>query len=629
MRTVEASRRAALIESYAAPVLVFVTVALLAADQGGYFPRAWGWGALLTLLPLGVWLLLGRPTEAGALDGVLIAGFAVVAAWTALSIAWSDSVTSSVYATERAVLYVSALAAVALMVRKRQLDWLIVAVWLAITLVAFYGLCTRLFPDHLGVFDPIAGYRLSEPVGYWNGLGILAAIGALLALGLAARNPSVVIRAGAAGSLAILLPTLYFTFSRGAWIALGIGLVCAFAYDAKRLQLAATMLLLLPAPALATLFAARSYALTHINVPLAEAVQDGRRLGLVLLALVPAAILCSLLGVLLERRLHVPRALRTAAGGAMLAVPLAALVLVLVHYGGPVDAVSRAYESFKSPPAEGPDLNRRLLSLTSNGRLDLWDVAWAEYVDHPVLGTGAGTYSRHWFRDRPAAFNARDAHSLYVETLAELGPVGLAALAAGLVVPLVAAVRSRRQPYAALLFGAYVAFVIHAAVDWDFELPGVSLAGLLCGLALVVAARSERRQELSGGGRGVAFVLALALTAFSLWALIGNSALAASEAARKDRDWAGAENQARKARRLMPWSPEPWEALGFAQAARGDSSAAAASFRRAIARDAGDWTLWFDLAAVAKGEDRREAIAQARRLNPLSPELRKLSSRSG
>ncbi|HYT50946.1 MAG TPA: hypothetical protein VEL10_01935 [Gaiellaceae bacterium] len=40
----------------------------------------------------------------------------------------------------------------------------------------------------------------------------------------------------------------------------------------------------------------------------------------------------------------------------------------------------------------------------------------------------------------------RDAHSLYVETLAELGPIGLALLSAALVVPLVAAVRARRHP---------------------------------------------------------------------------------------------------------------------------------------------------------------------------------------
>jgi tetratricopeptide (TPR) repeat protein len=204
----------------------------------------------------------------------------------------------------------------------------------------------------------------------------------------------------------------------------------------------------------------------------------------------------------------------------------------------------------------------------------------------------------------------------------------LAGLVAGLIVPLVAAVRTRKEPLAALLFGAYVAFVIHAGADWDFELPGVSLAGLFCGAALVVAARDEPGpQRLRGVVRTTGMVLAVGLTGFALWALIGNSALSASEDARADHNWTKAEDQARKARDLMPWSPEPWEALGFAQAARGDARAAAASFRRAIERDPGDWTLWFDLAAVAKGREREHALTEARRLNPLSPELEELSSR--
>ncbi len=65
---------------------------------------------------------------------------------------------------------------------------LLVGILAAITAVSINGLLTRLFPDQLGVFDPISGYRLSEPVGYWNAFGILAAMGTLIALGLAARS---------------------------------------------------------------------------------------------------------------------------------------------------------------------------------------------------------------------------------------------------------------------------------------------------------------------------------------------------------------------------------------------------------------------------------------------------------
>ena len=66
------------------------------------------------------------------------------------------------------------------------------------------------------MFDPVAAYRLEEPLTYWNALGVFAAMGALLALGFAARSQSVVARALPAATLPILFSTLYFTFSRGA-----------------------------------------------------------------------------------------------------------------------------------------------------------------------------------------------------------------------------------------------------------------------------------------------------------------------------------------------------------------------------------------------------------------------------
>src|SRR2546428_53569 len=84
-----------------------------------------------------------------------------------------------------------------------------------------------------------AGGPLSEPVGYWNAFGVLAAMGTLLALGLAARSGPVV-RCVAGASTVVLLLTLYFTFSRGGWIAFFLGLAAAIALDRRRLQLITT-----------------------------------------------------------------------------------------------------------------------------------------------------------------------------------------------------------------------------------------------------------------------------------------------------------------------------------------------------------------------------------------------------
>ena len=139
---------------------------------------------------------------------------------------------------------------------------------------------------------------------------------------------------------------------------------------------------------------------------------------------------------------------------------LAAIVEGVVHYGGPVDVVRRGYDSFHAKSNPGTtNLNKRFFTLSSHGRVRLWRTALDQYEHHPVLGAGAGTFDRFWLRDRNAAFIAHDAHNLYLETLAELGPVGLGLLAAFLLVPFYAVARHRN----ALSAGAFAAFAADAA----------------------------------------------------------------------------------------------------------------------------------------------------------------------
>lgn len=115
-----------------------------------------------------------------------------------------------------------------------------------------------------------------------------------------------------------------------------------------------------------------------------------------------------------------------------------------------------------------------------------WDVAWQVVAEEPLAGRGAGTFQLDWVQRGPAEIDVLDAHSLYLEQLAELGLVGLALLLLALAPPLVAALRgpAARAGLAAAT-GAYVAFLLHAGLDWDWELPAVTVAGLLCGAALL------------------------------------------------------------------------------------------------------------------------------------------------
>ncbi|MHB8642476.1 MAG: O-antigen ligase family protein [Gaiellaceae bacterium] len=583
-------------------------VALTAAANGGYFPQEWGWPALAFLLVAAFTVLVGDRIALGRLELAQLAAFVGFAVWTLLSIAWASSATEPVLSFERLLIYVAFVGAVFLVGSQRTVPVLLAGVLVAATGICAYALSTRVLPGRLESFPPPDGFQLSEPIGYWNGLGIVAALGALLALACATQAPVRAWRAAAAAVLPVLLTALYLTFSRGSSAAFVLGIAVLVAAGSTRLRLAGALAISLVLPAVAIFFAHRSPALSH-DASLSAAASAGHRLALVVLA-------CSVVAAALAWY-GVPQSILRTLGVAVAALVLLAAVAGVVRAGGPVALVDRASDSFSAPlPATGGDLNRRLGSLSGNGRSDYWRVAWRETEAHPLLGGGAGSYERYWHQLRRTPYEARNAHSLYLETLAELGPVGLALLLAALAVPLAALARVRTPPAVAGA-AAYTAFLAHAALDWDWQLPAVTLAGLACGAGVVLAARPP------GEGRvpsprllAAALAVLLPLVAFAIAVEVGNSALAGSEAAANRDDTASAERLAWRAHRWAPWSAQPWQRLGEAQLGAGDAAGAARSLRHALRLDGTDWTIWADLAQAQGGAARSSAAAQAKRLNP-------------
>jgi hypothetical protein len=603
----------------------FATTAGLSGANGGYFPSSWNW-CTLALLWFAVVALVVRPlTRLHSIEVALVGAIVALSGWTWLSIAWSSDQTQSVLEGERSLVLVAAVAAVLAVAGRRSVQPLVGGLRAAVSVISMYALVTRLFPERIGSYDPLAVYRLSTPIGYWNGLGVLAAMGALLALGVAARADRTTARVGAAVSLLVLLPTLYFTFSRGAWIALAAGVVVLLVLDPRRLQATIAILAYAPAPALAVAFASRSHALTRPNTALTSAAHDGHRLALSLLALgvVQAIVVLAVRAV--EVRVRVPRAIRLAYGAVLLAILVGALGAAITRYGSPLSVAQRGYDSFTAPaPSNVSDLNQRLFSFSGNGRWTLWQVAWQEGQANPLLGDGAGAYEQYWLQHRPTGLVVQDAHNLYLETLAELGPVGLTLLLALLAVPFHAALRMRRHPLVPAAAAAFAVFATHAAVDWDWELAGVTVAGLLAGLACVLAARDQpqgERLRVPRRQRGLAVAALLGLMSVAFVGALGNTAAAKSESSTRSGDFPAAVGSANRAIRWAPWSSVGWKDLGEAQLALHQFGPARRSLRKAIAKDPGNWVLWLDLAAGSRGPARHAALAHAFRLNRLSPDL--------
>ena len=305
------------------------------------------------------------------------------------------------------------------------------------------------------------------------------------------------------------------------------------------------------------------------------------------------------------------------------AVPLAAvaaalIALALVRVGGPGGAV---HEFSRAGPTAKAGKGHRLLSLSGSSRAQYWHVAWRDVEAHPWLGSGAGSFQRHWLRSRPAELPVLDAHSLYLETLAEVGPVGLGLLAVLLALPIAAAAVARRQPLAAPALAGYTAYLVHAAQDWDWELPAVTLAAVVCAAGLLVLAASEPRPLLGRSARTGALLAAVLLALVGLGALAGNATLAGASSSLAADNAPRALRDARWAKSLVPWSPEPWRLHGEALLSQGDVEGARHDFMQALRKDSSDWDSWVDLKLVSHGEKRRQAAQEARRLNPFAQVL--------
>jgi O-Antigen ligase len=612
-------------------------ILIVGRANGGYFPTTWGWIVLALGWAACLGLLLREHVALNAFEIASLTGLALFVTWVAASVGWSQDRSQTVFEIERDLVYAVAVLAALVIVRKCMLADLLGGLLAGIAAVDVYALVTRLFPGNGSGSDAIFLDQLARPIGYSNGLGIFSVVGVFLALGFASSGNAVWARSAAGGALPVLLTTLYFTYSRGAWLALFAGFAAMVALDPRRLRLLAFSVGVAPWSVLAVWVSSREHALTSLIGSHGTIRHEGRHLGAIILALVVLSGTTAVLLARIERNVVVGRATRRAFAVILLSLALAALASVFVRYGDPVDLARHGYASLKASPSTAPsrtrfhnNLNERLFTLNGTFRVQQWHAAWHDYEAHPWLGSGAGSFERYWLAHRTVDFKVRDAHNLYIEVLAELGWVGLFLLAIAFGAPLVAAFRTRRNRLVTTTFAAYVAYLLHTGIDWDWELPAVTLAGLLCGIVLLVGSRDERhpaRRTVGVGARAALAAAVILIAAFSVLGLLGNRALASATRAVDRASWKTAELHAHDAIRWMPWSGQAWQQLGDAQLGLGDRRAALASLMKGVDRSPGDWSIWFDLGTASRGSQRRQAYRRAAALNPLNVNVAFLSTR--
>lgn len=459
-----------------ARVVLLAGPVVLAFRTGGYLDAARLWAALGAWGLVVVALLgLGRRLPGGRPAALALGGLAGLALWTGISIAWAPIGGTAYDATQIAVLYAGALlaAAVLLLGADGALRWVEPAVGGGALVVVGYGLSERLLPGVLTFARSQSALgRLEQPLTYWNALGAVAALGLVLGarLGGDARRP-VTLRVAAGAAAAPLALGLSLTVSRGALFAAAAGLLALVVAARRREQLAAALLV-------AAVGAATALACSGLDAvaTLAGSASTRESEGLAALAITLAGAAAGGAGALvLQRRLAGgPLGLPRGAGWLASAVILAGFVTAVAVGSG---------DASRRPLTPGAS---RYASFESN-RYEYWRVAARSFEREPLRGVGAEGWAVDWRRERTVAEGAADAHSLYVQTAAELGLIGLALLAAafaGVALSARAALRLDAAAAAGPVAGCVV-WATHVALDWDWQMPAATLPALVLAGALV------------------------------------------------------------------------------------------------------------------------------------------------
>jgi O-antigen ligase len=456
---------------------------------------------------------------------------------TALSVVWSVQPDESWQDAGRMFAYCGVFAAALMLVRIGSQRWeaVIGGVALAAVIVCAYALLTKIFPADMASGSTYA--RLDQPYGYWNAIGLTAAMGAVCCMWLAARRTGhALVSALAYPAMGLLLLTLLLAYSRGALAALAVGLILWLSVIPLRLRAVAVLVAGAVAAGAVAGWDFSTHALSAEGVPLAERVGAGHRLGALVVAMIALLMLAGLTIGFATSRSAPSRKARRRAGALLLAtvaVALAAFAGALAHsHRGFTGSISHAVGSLTNPNAKPPPNTAGRLTAVASVRARYWKEAWQTFAANPPVGAGALGYHTARLRYRTVTIDVHHAHGFVVQTLADLGLVGLFTALALLLCWMAAAgrathpfnrqwsgwrdIRARTlprwrswpRPYTPERVGlltmlcVVVVFGVHSFVDWTWYVPGNACVALLLAGWLAGRGPLEVRDATAAGRAG-------------------------------------------------------------------------------------------------------------------------------
>ena len=437
-------------------------------------------------------------------------------AWNGLSVFWSFAPDLSWSYFNRGVTYIGLLGVGlifgALVRRAPTVFASLAALIVAAALV--WALAGKIDPSLFE--DGARRVRMREPVGIWNLLAVLLALGIPLGFWLTTRRNAIVVRALGVGFLFLLVPAFALTLSRSGIIVAALGVVLWLALAPGRVESLVVLVLFAPAGLGVARWALDRPGLAEEGQSFAQRAAGGRLLGIYLAVGFIAAVAAAFFLAAVERNWPIRDVLRRRLNiGAGVLVGLVVVVLALAfvaRVGNPVTWVDEKIDEATSDVLISDDASR-LTSASLNARLDWWREAGRAFRDEPVLGTGAGSFPVVHRIYRSDELNVLEPHNVPLQFLAETGVIGFALFVTGALVLLIAAGVAVRRVGAAdhvaalAIFLCAVIYAVHSVVevDWDF----VAVSGPVF-LGLGVLLGTGRAQDV-GYGRGMPALPAFAL----------------------------------------------------------------------------------------------------------------------
>lgn len=561
---------------------------------------------------------------------IAFGAFAALAAFTMLSLLWTPARDLAFDYAQRDFIYAAAFVAglaLTAALRRRMILSLIpfLVAGAVVTLVVLVKVLTaddvRNLVDTDGTLDYPFRYRNANA-----GFFAMVAFGSMPII--ARAKAPVALRAGAALLAATSLSLVAVSQSRGSLLGVAAGSVVMIACSKQRgwalvaLASVLTPVILFLPQLLDPYEAAKTpSALSELQGAMTTALEAG----------VIAALL-ALGAMALERRGKAPRLPSPSRRHVLAGTALAAVLMVggfSVLVGNPITKIGDQFEKVSSAdPSYGQISGSRFTYAGGLNRLDFWKVALIQFTHDPLIGEGAGSYRSTYLTEGDGSEAPRNAHSLPLETLGELGLVGLGLLLLGFGASSVAAWRSRRLgPDAADL--STVALVVaavalaQACVDWSWYFGGqIAPMFALLGSAAAPAALAWDPFAL-GVRRGLAL-------AAGLLALIAVPSFASErltlDAARNWRsDLDGAYAALSRATDLNPFADVPLLVEAQIAKSSGDASRALTALEEARSREPDDWRSYMLAAQVLQRSDPQQALDEVERAHELNPSFSEVS----